>query len=82
MTKNAENQRKFKERLYARGYRQTIVWVKRDEERDKRRRIDRLDFILQMDEIARKVPPGKVSGLYKKTLRFVEESFVTPPNKK
>jgi hypothetical protein len=78
---NKEHQRAFKERMYARGYKQKIVWVKRDGESYGKGHIDRLDFIRRMDSLTAGISTARISKVYKQTLDYIIELVSLKPSK-
>jgi hypothetical protein len=68
---NTENQRLFKERMYAAGYKQAIVWVARDpEEGDER--ISRSIFLKRLDKLTEGWNVEILSKLYGFILSIVK----------
>jgi hypothetical protein len=69
---NTENQRRFKERMYADGYRQMQVWVKREPKQKRRRKTDRETFIRKLDRLTSGLAEADRSALFMQLLKIAE----------
>jgi hypothetical protein len=68
-------QRRFKQRMYDQGYKQRIIWVKRDEENDSSKYpglLNRRLFLSALDEFTAKFSKTKLSRLYNAILAFIK----------
>jgi hypothetical protein len=65
-----ERQRAFKERLYAAGYKQKIIWVARDPEKSEY--LTRSAFLRRFDKLTSGWSSGSLSELFNTILSMVE----------
>lgn len=65
---NTENQRAYKERMYAAGYKQKMIWVPRNPDE----KISRSKFMKQFEELTEGWSGIRLSGLYSDILSMVE----------
>ena len=68
---NAENQRRFKSRMYEAGFRQKIVWVKTDPEK-KERIMDRDKFIERMTKLTSGWKRENLSKIFNLFIKIIE----------
>jgi hypothetical protein len=67
---NTENQRAFKERLYAAGYKQKIIWVARDPEKGEH--LTRSAFLRKFDRLIAGWSSSSLSELFNTILNMIE----------
>jgi hypothetical protein len=71
---NTETQRAFKERMYAAGYKQKIVWVVRASEKQKP--LNRPAFLRRFDKLTAGWSSGSLSELFTTILSMIESKGV------
>jgi hypothetical protein len=71
---SAQRQREFRQRMYDQGYKQKIIWVKRDELKSTGSGVmDSRLFNSRLDELTTDYSKTKLSRLYHAILSFVKE---------
>jgi hypothetical protein len=74
---NTENQRAFKERMYAAGYKQKVVWVARE----KQEHLTRAVFLRRLDRLTAGWSSGSLSELFNTVISMVEVKRRAPKEK-
>lgn len=70
---NKDYQKAFRERMYAQGFTQKVIWVKRDDAPKGKSQMGRQDFIREMDFLTVSLSAKERSKIYKKTLALTVE---------
>jgi hypothetical protein len=68
---SAKRVREFKKRMYDQGYKQKVIWVKRDDSKTIGL-IDRKLFMSKLDELSADFTKIKLNRLYHAVLSFVK----------
>jgi hypothetical protein len=68
---NAENQRRFKERMYNAGFKQVQIWMQRKPEQN-RLKMDRASFIVKLDKLTAGWTETTLSRLFILLIKIVE----------
>ncbi|MDR2490754.1 MAG: hypothetical protein LBD20_05065 [Spirochaetaceae bacterium] len=69
--KNRILQKEYRERMYAKGYKQKRIWVPRESD-GKAEHMKREAFLLQLEELTAGWSERRLSALFKKLLEYVE----------
>jgi hypothetical protein len=82
-SKNAESQREYKQRMYDQGYKQKVIWVKREEKKKASSgTIDRTLFLSRLDELTATLTKSQLSRLFHSILTFVKDQTEVKKKKK